>query len=148
MEFVSRGLLAGNVFDWGAKEVVKMMSSEAGLDFQTAIEHVEQRPWLFDGFETFFKSHKKYRSVLIFVDNSGFDYILGIIPFAREFLRNGAKVIICANSSPALNDLTYREMVALAPELKRADKDLKHFIETEQMMFVQSGQESPCLDAR
>ncbi|CAI2356820.1 unnamed protein product [Caenorhabditis sp. 36 PRJEB53466] len=148
IEYVSRVLLAGNVFDWGAKEVVKMMSSERGLSFQNAIDHVEDRPWLFDGFDTFYQHHKKYRSVLIFVDNSGCDYILGIIPFARELLRNGSKVIICANSSPALNDLTYREMVDLAPALKRADKDLAKFIEEEQMMFVQSGQESPCLDAR
>uniref|UniRef100_A0A1I7TB03 4'-phosphopantetheine phosphatase n=1 Tax=Caenorhabditis tropicalis TaxID=1561998 RepID=A0A1I7TB03_9PELO len=147
-EYVCRGLLAGNVFDWGAKEVVKMMNSENGLSFHSAIEHVEQRPWLFDGFESFYEKHKEYKSVLIFVDNSGFDYILGIIPFARELLRNGSKVIICANSSPALNDLTYREMVKWAPELKEADEDLAKFIDSEQMMFVQSGQESPCLDAR
>lgn len=148
LEYVARCLLAGNVFDWGAKEVVKMMSSETGLSFQSAIAHVENRPWLFDGFDSFYQKHKEYKSVLIFVDNSGFDYILGIIPFARELLRNGAKVIICANTSPALNDLTYREMVELAPDLKKADADLAKFIDSEQMMFVQSGQESPCLDAR
>lgn len=148
LEYVARCLLAGNVFDWGAKEVVKMMSSETGLSFQSAIAHVENRPWLFDGFDSFYQKHKDYKSVLIFVDNSGFDYILGIIPFARELLRNGAKVIICANTSPALNDLTYREMVDLAPALKNADADLAKFIDSEQMMFVQSGQESPCLDAR
>ncbi|EGT30162.1 CBN-PNK-4 protein [Caenorhabditis brenneri] len=148
LEYVSRGLLAGNVFDWGAKEVVKMMNSESGLSFQSAINHVEDRPWLFDGFDSFHSKHKEYKSVLIFVDNSGFDYILGIIPFARELLRNGSKVIICANTSPALNDLTHREMVNLAPALKKADADLAKFIDSEQMMFVQSGQESPCLDAR
>ncbi|KAF1747896.1 hypothetical protein GCK72_024362 [Caenorhabditis remanei] len=148
LEYVSRGLLAGNVFDWGAKEVVKMMNSESGLSFQTAIDHVENRPWLFDGFDSFYEKHKDYKSVLIFVDNSGFDYILGIIPFARELLRNGSKVVICANSSPALNDLTYREMVALANEFREIDGDLTKFLENGQMMFVQSGQESPCLDAR
>uniref|UniRef100_A0A8R1I1D2 4'-phosphopantetheine phosphatase n=1 Tax=Caenorhabditis japonica TaxID=281687 RepID=A0A8R1I1D2_CAEJA len=148
LEYVSRGLLAGNVFDWGAKAVVQMMSSSGGLNFQNAIQHVENRPWLFDGFESFYAKYKEYRSILIFVDNSGFDYILGVIPFARELLRDGAKVIICANSSPALNDLTYREMVALAPKLAEADVELARFIKEEQMMFVQSGQESPCLDAR
>ncbi|CAP33075.1 Protein CBR-PNK-4 [Caenorhabditis briggsae] len=148
VEYVSRCLLAGNVFDWGAKEVVKLMSSEKGLSFQSAINHVENRPWLFDGFESYYQKHKEYKSVLIFVDNSGYDYILGVIPFARELLRNGAKVIICANTLPALNDLTYREMIELAPELKKADADLAKFIDTEQIMFVQSGQESPCLDAR
>lgn len=32
------------------------------------------------------------QQVIIFVDNSGADVILGILPFARELLRLGAQV--------------------------------------------------------
>ncbi len=41
------GFLAGNVFDWGAKEVALLM--EAGsLNFQAAVHHIGPRPWLID----------------------------------------------------------------------------------------------------
>lgn len=33
---VIKGLLAGNVFDWGAKEVVKLMEDNDGLTFKMA----------------------------------------------------------------------------------------------------------------
>lgn len=38
-EVLIRGVLAGNVFDWGAKEVVELM--EAGLGFKEAAEKLE-----------------------------------------------------------------------------------------------------------
>ncbi|CAI5455472.1 unnamed protein product [Caenorhabditis angaria] len=147
-EYVCRGLLAGNVFDWGAKEVVKMMNRPGGLSFSQAIESVEPRPWLFDDFEKFNSRLPTYRSILIFVDNSGCDYLLGVIPFARELLRKGKRVIICANSAPALNDLTYKEMIGLIKPLRNIDSDLDRFLKSGQLLFTQSGQGSPCMDLR
>ena len=35
------GILAGNVFDWGAKEVVQLMKS--GLDFKEAAQHLQRK---------------------------------------------------------------------------------------------------------
>ncbi|MEQ2196890.1 hypothetical protein XENOCAPTIV_017108 [Xenoophorus captivus] len=55
-----RGVLAGNVFDWGAKAV-----SECG---------------------------PPHRCALFFVDNSGVDIILGVMPFVRELLSRGTEV--------------------------------------------------------
>lgn len=43
---------------------------------------------------------------VIFVDNSGADIILGILPFARELLRHGTKVC-----------LTLFVSLVIAPEL-------------------------------
>lgn len=37
---VSKGILAGNVFDWGAQKVVEMMQSSEGLSFNKAIAQV------------------------------------------------------------------------------------------------------------
>jgi hypothetical protein len=34
-----------------------------------------------------------------------------MVPFARELLRRGTRVILTANSDPALNDITHVELV-------------------------------------
>ncbi|VDM55118.1 unnamed protein product [Angiostrongylus costaricensis] len=122
---VTRGLLAGNVFDW-------------------------DRPWLIDAYDEFKSSleSKTYNCAAIFVDNSGADFILGVIPFARELLRRGCKVIMISNLSPALNDLTYREMMELVPLLRKADENLAIAIDNGRLMFEHNGQGSPCLDLR
>lgn len=52
-----------------------------------------------------------FQRVMMFVDNSGADVVLGMLPFARELLRMGCEVVLAANSLPAINDIT-------APELR------------------------------
>ena len=47
-EQLALGLLAGNVFDWGAKEVALLMESGTGLRFEDALKFVNPRPWLVD----------------------------------------------------------------------------------------------------
>ncbi|EPB80597.1 putative pantothenate kinase [Ancylostoma ceylanicum] len=58
------------------------------------------------------------------------------------------KVIIVSNLSPALNDLTYNEMIAMVPRIREADGFLRDAIDNEKLMFEHSGQGSPCLDLR
>ncbi|KAJ1353335.1 hypothetical protein KIN20_009941 [Parelaphostrongylus tenuis] len=147
---VTRGLLAGNVFDWGAQKVIEMMESKDGLSFSLAISSIPDRPWLIDAYDEFEFSleSKSYNCAAIFVDNSGADFVLGVIPFARELLRRGSKVILISNLSPALNDLTYREMIDLVPLLREADKCLASAIDNKRLMFDHNGQGSPCLDLR
>lgn len=50
---------------------------------------------------------------MIFVDNSGADIILGILPFAREMLRLGMQVVLAANELPSINDVTYTELAEI-----------------------------------
>lgn len=38
------------------------------------------------------KKGQPYKRALLFVDNSGADVVLGMIPLARELLRNGTEV--------------------------------------------------------
>ncbi len=38
-----------------------------------------------------------FRRVLMFVDNSGADIVLGQLPIARELLRCGCEVVLVAN---------------------------------------------------
>ena len=46
-EELALGFLAGNVFDWGAKEVALLMEADK-MDFEAAKKHVGPRPWLID----------------------------------------------------------------------------------------------------
>ncbi|KAM3824396.1 4'-phosphopantetheine phosphatase isoform 2-T2 [Vipera latastei] len=45
-----KGLLAGNVFDWGAKAVSDVLETEPQFGFQEAKEKLQERPWLVDSY--------------------------------------------------------------------------------------------------
>ncbi|KAH8867177.1 Pantothenate kinase 4 [Schistosoma japonicum] len=102
-----QGLLAGNMFDWGASEAVQFLNKAPQnkfgvVDFHVTLNKVQARPWLVDDYDKWIDrisvSGSPYRCILIFCDNSGADIILGVLPFAMEFLRRGSKVIMAANS--------------------------------------------------
>jgi len=52
------------------------------------------RPWFIDHVEEWLVRLREgpHRCAAIFVDNSGLDVILGVLPFARELLNRGTKV--------------------------------------------------------
>lgn len=84
---------------------------------------------------------------VMFVDNSGVDIVLGVFPFVRELLSRGTvvsvtpniscflliyfklyvmllsdntlsyQVVLAANSHPALNDVTYSELLIIADKV-------------------------------
>lgn len=147
---VIKGLLAGNVFDWGAKEVVKLMEDNDGLTFKMATAALQKRPWLVDDLDVWLEAYfsNDYRCALIFVDNSGADVLLGVLPFAREFIRRHSKVIIACNWSPALNDITEHEMEALMDGICEKDETIKNAVLEGRLIVCNSGQGSPCLDLR
>ena len=87
------------------------------------------------------------------MDNSGFDIILGVLPFVVELLKSSeeTKVILCANSKPAINDITCAELVLLMRKVCavsglverafRGDSD-----DDKRLLIVENGSASPCLD--
>ncbi|GAB1289322.1 4'-phosphopantetheine phosphatase [Apodemus speciosus] len=107
-----KGLLAGNVFDWGAKAVSDVLESDPQFGFEEAKRKLQERPWLVDSY-TRWLQRLKY--------NSGIDIILGVFPFVRELLFRGTEVILACNSGPALNDVTYSESLIVAERIAAMD---------------------------
>uniref|UniRef100_A0A2K6B8Y3 4'-phosphopantetheine phosphatase n=1 Tax=Macaca nemestrina TaxID=9545 RepID=A0A2K6B8Y3_MACNE len=123
-----KGLLAGNVFDWGAKAV--------------------SEPWLVDSYSEWLQRLKgpPHKCALIFADNSGIDIILGVFPFVRELLLRGTEVILACNSGPALNDVTHSESLIVAERIAGMDPVVHSALREERLLLVQTGSSSPCLD--
>ena len=53
---------------------------------------------------------------------------------------------MCANSKPALNDVTFSELGLLLEQAAILDKDLARALDESRLCVMDSGQASPCLD--
>ncbi|KAK3737322.1 hypothetical protein RRG08_067387 [Elysia crispata] len=150
------GLLAGNVFDWGALEVCRILEQSKSFGLEDAQAKLQKRPWLFDDFDAWrsrmtqfnVSSKPPYKCAVIFCDNSGVDIILGVFPFVRQLLSLGTNVILCANSSPSLNDVVFVELQLLAKHASDICPILRSALAEGRLMVMESGQTSPCLDLR
>lgn len=47
-EEIAKGVLAGNVFDWGAKAVTDILEKSQNFGLLEAMETIEERPWFND----------------------------------------------------------------------------------------------------
>uniref|UniRef100_A0A2K5QUH8 4'-phosphopantetheine phosphatase n=1 Tax=Cebus imitator TaxID=2715852 RepID=A0A2K5QUH8_CEBIM len=143
-----KGLLAGNVFDWGAKAVSDVLESDPHFGFEEAKRKLQERPWLVDSYSKWLQRLKgpPHKCALIFADNSGIDIILGVFPFVRELLLRGTEVILACNSGPALNDVTHSESLIVAERIAGMDPVVHSALQEERLLLVQTGSSSPCLD--
>ncbi|KAJ7567107.1 hypothetical protein O6H91_02G132200 [Diphasiastrum complanatum] len=169
---IIEGVLAGNIFDWGSRACVELYQSGTILEIYRMSRSKMQRPWRVDDFDTFKMSwDRPHFRALLFVDNSGADIILGMLPLARELLRRGTEVVLVPNSFPAINDVTVMELLNLLEEaskfceiLRKAVKaggclDDKRIGEQDsaansseasfpKLLVVGNGCGSPCIDFR
>ena len=129
-EQLVHNLLAGNMFDWGAHAVVTKL--EAGtMTFEAAGASVLRDAHLDDS-ELFFARLDRpplHRRAIVFVDNAGCDIVLGVMPFARYLLQRGTEVVLAANSLPALNDITHRELCGLVDAIAQNDGVVRRAVE-------------------
>ncbi|KAL5233685.1 hypothetical protein ACI65C_001095 [Semiaphis heraclei] len=141
------GVLAGNTFDWGAKETVALMKT-GEFDFKQARNRIPARPWLIDSLDQWVEKicNKPYKKIAIFIDNSGIDIVLGILPLAREMLRQGSRIILCANSAPALNDVTHSELVVLLRQIATICPIISKGLDEGKLKSMETAQGGPCLD--
>nr|ACU19479.1 unknown [Glycine max] len=146
LENLVRGIFAGNIFDLGASQLAEVFSRD-GMSFSVTCQNLVPRPWVKDDLETFKMkwSKKSWKKVIIFVDNSGADIILGILPFARELLRHGSQVILAANDLPSLNDVTYAELLEIISKLKDEEGCLMG-VSTSNLIIANSGNDLPVID--
>lgn len=142
------GVLAGNVFDWGAKSVADILEKNKTFGLNEAKETMQSRPWFKDNFDDFIYKLKvhHYNKVVIFVDNAGIDFVLGILPMVREWLHLHTKVVLVGNSLPALNDMTYKEIKICINEAAIYCNIFQDAINEGQLIFKENGQKGPCLD--
>ncbi|TKY51962.1 Domain of DUF89 [Spatholobus suberectus] len=146
LENLVRGIFAGNIFDLGATQLAEVFSRDE-VSFLATCQNLVPRPWVIDDLETFKMkwSKKSWKKVIIFVDNSGADIILGILPFARELLRHGSQVILAANDLPSLNDVTYAELIEIISKLKDEEGRIMG-VSTSNLLIANSGNDLPVID--
>lgn len=73
---------------------------------------------------------------------------MGIIPFTRELLARGTKVILSANDTPSLNDITTNELHEIIQRCCEKCSLIKNAYITKQLEIFSNGQSGPCLDMR
>ncbi|KAJ2395107.1 hypothetical protein GGI23_004428 [Coemansia sp. RSA 2559] len=146
-----RNVLAGNMFDWGSTDLRDKMA-DGTLGFEEAKRKITWQPQ-FDNTDDFVAAvvgrRVRYRKAVVFVDNSGADVCLGVLPFARFLLSFvGSKVILASNSRPALNDVTERELADIVRRAARVDEEISRAVSERQLLVCGTGCSGPCVDLR
>ena len=142
-------VFAGNIFDLGSPMTMHLAAEPT--DFISAFEKMKPRPWLVDDFDRLAKDlpdapPTKWSKVIIFVDNAGSDFILGVMPLAREMAMYGTKVVLAANDQPSLNDITVDETITQVEQLAAADGDLAALVQAGMFEVVSTGNDIPLID--
>ncbi|MFB3890462.1 MAG: ARMT1-like domain-containing protein [Phycisphaerae bacterium] len=142
-------VFAGNIFDLGATATMHL--AEKPTDFLAAVESTKPRPWAVDDFDRLARDlpdrpPTKWSKVIFFIDNAGSDFILGVMPLARELAMYGTKVVLAANELPSLNDMTADETVAVVERLAAADPDLAALVQAGMFEVVSTGNDTPLID--
>ncbi|KAK4741087.1 hypothetical protein SAY87_024675 [Trapa incisa] len=146
LENLAKGIFAGNIFDLGSAALAEAFAKD-GMSFLASFQNLLARPWVIDDLDTFKLrwGKKLWKKAVIFVDNSGADIILGIIPFARELLRRGTQVVLAANDLPSINDVTYTELIEIVAHLKDDHGKLMG-IDASNLLIANSGNDLPVID--
>jgi type II pantothenate kinase len=147
----TEGIFAGNIYDLGAGATAKMFADKSP-DFITIRNELGgKRPWLVDHFDAMGKRILQgplHRQCIFFTDNAGSDFVLGVLPFCRLLAKRGTRVLIAANESPALNDMTYKELVEFLPRAQAVDPVLDGLVKRDKIAPLNSGSGAPLIDLR
>ena len=141
---VISGALAGNIFDMGVTATAKRMM-EANLCFLHTRDNLPQRPWLVDDFTALSRricQGRPHRQAVIFVDNAGADFCLGMLPLARFLAQRGTRVLLVGNELPTLNDMTIHDMRSIWPEVLAKEPSFQGL----PIELISSGTGEPLLD--
>lgn len=148
---VIRGVFAGNIYDLGATRTADRFSGGEQVDFEAILGELKDRPWLiddYDALEARLLNDNPHRCCAMFVDNAGCDVVLGMIPFARFLLQRGTDVILTANITPTLNDITHDELERLIKKIAQWDKVIGDALAEDRLTLVNSGNTVPLIDLK
>lgn len=142
-----RGIFAGNIFDMGCASTVGLYE-RGQMDFHSVRERLPERPWRVDDFDALAArwADRRYQKAVMFIDNAGADFVLGMLPLARHLLQRGMDLVITANTAPALNDVIYPELVELIDRVSRVETTFADALDAGQLMLVPSGNHLPVID--
>ncbi|KAJ3338808.1 Pantothenate kinase 4 [Gonapodya sp. JEL0774] len=140
---------AGNMFDWGSTKIIEMLKT-GDLDFDSAKTKVKKSSkwWQVSTLVNRLVNEPAPKRVVIFVDNSGADIILGILPFVRAFIQMDSYVILAANTYPAVNDVTVSELHEILAIVSNDDRVLGEAYRNGKLRCLGTGSGAPCLDFR
>ena len=147
---IMEGVFAGNIYDLGATETVAMFTDHQ-VDFRAVRRRLNPRPWRFDDLDRWLErlddtGAGPHRAAALFVDNAGPDVTLGMIPLARWLLGRGTRVILTANATPSLNDVTHDELRDLIAQVAAFDPPLREALDDGRLSLVASGNHAPLID--
>ncbi len=142
-------VFAGNIFDLGSSAT--MNTAQRSPDFIATVENTKPRPWLVDDYDRLADDLMQslpaaWGKAVIFVDNTGCDFILGVMPLARELALAGVQVVLAANELPSLNDITADETVDVVEQLVAIDRDLPALLDAQMFEVVSTGNDIPLID--
>jgi type II pantothenate kinase len=141
-------VFAGNMFDLGSASTMHL--ADESPDFLTVVENTKPRPWLVDDYDRLEQDLLagppiKWGKVVVFVDNAGSDFLLGVMPLVRELALAGTKVVLAANELPSLNDITADEAANQVELLTAVDEDLAALVAGGMLEVVSSGNDIPLI---
>ncbi len=146
-----QGVFAGNIFDLGSAATMGYAQQE--VDFEQAIQQVKPRPWLIDDFDELDAilpsgggQPAPWAKAVVFVDNAGADFILGVMPLACRLAAHGTHIVLAANELPSLNDITVDETIEIVKQLAAADEDLATYVAAGLFEVVSTGNDIPLID--
>lgn len=142
-------VFAGNLFDLGSSPTMHL--AHKPVDFLATVEDTRPRPWKVDDFDRLWEDLQdapptKWARAVVFVDNAGSDFILGVMPLVRELALGGTQIVLAANEQPSLNDVTADETVEIVQHLSTLDRDLAALIEGQMFEVVSTGNDIPLID--
>jgi len=142
-------VFAGNIFDLGAMETMHL--ADEGESFIQLAERIKPRPWLIDDFDALAAQlgtapPMPWVKAIVFVDNAGSDFVLGLMPLVRELALGGTQIILAANETPSLNDITVDEVIDVVERLAAVDSDLAALIDGQMFEVVSTGSGIPLID--
>ncbi len=143
-----QGTFAGNIFDVGAAQTLALFKA-GKIDFHQTRAKLTPRPWRIDHFDQWLyrlRSGPAHRAAVLFVDNAGCDIVLGMIPFARALLERSTQVILAANTTPSLNDITAPELAAMIDQIAAWDPVIGEAAQAGRLEVIASGCGTPLID--